>query len=87
MAYLFLHGPEDHRRPPNNRKRQSIRQAQHIESADSFVVELFAQLQRIWRQQGAPHRTFDQMPSSRQERSGWTRLIRYLSTLPPAEGN
>jgi hypothetical protein len=87
MAYLFLNGPEDHRRPPNNRKRQFLTQQQRIEPADSFVVKVFAELQKIWRREGSQRRTLDHMPSSRQERRRWKRLIRYLSTLAPPEGN
>ena len=83
MAYLFLHGPEKHWRPLSNRKRQSSRQAQQIETADSFVVEIFAELQRLWRRQGTLRRTFDGMPTSPQECEGWKRLIRYLAKLPP----
>jgi hypothetical protein len=83
MAYLFLHGPEKHWQPLNNRKRQSSRQAQQIETADSFVVEIFAELQRLWRRQGTLRRTFDGMPTSHQEREAWKRLIRYLAKLPP----
>jgi hypothetical protein len=48
-------------------------------------VGIFAELQTIWRRQGTLRRTFDGMPSSRQERSGWKRLIRHLATLPPPE--
>jgi hypothetical protein len=86
MAYLFLHGPEKHWRPPSNRKRRSFRQAQQIETADSFVVEIFAELQRLWRRQGRLRRTFDGMPTSQQECEGWKRLIRHLGKATAPQG-
>jgi hypothetical protein len=83
MAYLFLHGPEDHRHPAPNRGLHLNEQTQPIERADSFVVLLFAELQAIWRRQGTLRRTFYGMPTSHQEHESWERLIRYLVNLPP----
>jgi hypothetical protein len=74
MGLLFMHGPEDYRRPPAaDRYLTRSKHQQHPDKADSVVVAAFLQLQSIRRQQG----------THREEREAWKRLIRYLTKLPP----
>jgi hypothetical protein len=70
MGLLFKHGPEDYRR-----QRQTLK----IEPADRGVVTIFTALQAVWRRQGTLRRTYDGMPTSREERAGWKHLIEYLA--------
>ncbi len=88
MGLLFRYVPEDdypgkHDRPRNDGNRHRERRAANIEKADGTVVVVFVGLQKVWRRQGTLRRTYDGMPSSREERVGWRQLIQYLSALPP----
>ena len=83
MGYLFMHGPEDYRRSANSGARRPKQNTQKIEQADRAVVAVFTGLQNAWRRQGTLRRTFNGMPSSREEREGWRQLIQYLTELPP----
>jgi hypothetical protein len=53
-------------------------------AGDPNVVELFSRLQKAWRHQGTLRRTYDGMPSSREERDAWSQLIKYLTRAPGA---
>jgi hypothetical protein len=69
MRYLFWPGPD-----PANRRTAKSKQS-YIEKADRSFVAVFAQLQNVWRPQGTLRRTFDGMPTSREERASWKQLI------------
>ena len=54
-----------------------------IDTADTPVVEVFRRMQKVWRRQGTLRRTYNGMPTSREERESWRQLIQYLTDLPP----
>jgi hypothetical protein len=83
MGYLFQNlddypsanrGIQTRASPLRNRTRPPLQ----IE-ADASVIALFRDLQRLWRRQGTLRTTFEGMPSSREERRDWERLIQYLT--------
>jgi hypothetical protein len=77
-----MHGPQYYY-PLNRGGRRAEHHRTKIEKADPAVVKVFTGLQAVWRRQRTLRRTFNDMPSSREEREGWLQLIRYLSELPP----
>jgi hypothetical protein len=83
MGYLFMHGPEDYRRPASGGACRPTPHTPKIEKADRALVAIFMGLQNAWRRQGTLRRTFNGMPSSQEEREGWKQLIQYLTKLPP----
>jgi hypothetical protein len=70
MGYLFMHRPEDDRRSAISGARRLKQNTPKIEQADRAVVAVFTGLQNAWRRQGTLRRTFNGMPSSREEREG-----------------
>jgi hypothetical protein len=77
MGYLFWSGSDPANRRTDNSKRRDV------ENADRAFVAVFEQLQKVWRRQGTLRRTFNGMPTSREERESWKQLIQYLTDLPP----
>jgi hypothetical protein len=75
-SFLFPFAEAD--RPLSARASTSGTKQPIGDAADNAVVALFLGLQKIWRRQGTLRRTYDGMPSSREEREVWKQLIQYL---------